>query len=47
MVLLLPYGGAVTAVGEGETAVPHRGSVLRLLVQSIWADEADDTAYVA
>ncbi|MCT2385869.1 FAD-binding oxidoreductase [Erwinia pyrifoliae] len=42
MVMVLPYGGAVNKVNADETAVSHRDSIMKILYQSLWADEQDD-----
>ncbi|MGM3175590.1 MULTISPECIES: FAD-binding oxidoreductase [Dickeya] len=42
MVMVLPYGGAVNEVAPDATAVSQRDSVMKVLYQSLWADEKDD-----
>jgi hypothetical protein len=46
MVLLLPYGGKVGEVAAGETASPHRQAALKMLVQSLWTGQPEDTMHV-
>jgi FAD/FMN-containing dehydrogenase len=46
-ILLEHFHGAVTRVGVGETAVPHRAEGWNLLMPTIWTDPADNEANIA
>ncbi|MEK6276240.1 MAG: FAD-binding oxidoreductase [Actinomycetota bacterium] len=46
-VLFEHFHGAVTRVGAGDTAVPHREVGYNLLLPSVWLDEADTEANIA
>jgi FAD/FMN-containing dehydrogenase len=46
-ILFEHYHGAVTRVGPGDTAVPHREAGYNLLLPSVWLDPADTEANVA
>jgi FAD/FMN-containing dehydrogenase len=46
-ILIEHYHGAVTRVGQTDTAVPHRSEGYNLLLPSIWIDPADTDANVA
>jgi len=45
-ILFEHFHGAVTRVGQTETAVPHRAEGCNLLLPSVWLDPADTTANV-
>src|SRR3954449_8047701 len=45
-ILLEHFHGAVTRVGESDTAVPHREPGFNLLLPSVWTDPADTDANV-
>jgi FAD/FMN-containing dehydrogenase len=45
-ILFEHFHGAVTRVGPGETAVPHREPGWNLLVPSVWTDPADTDANI-
>ena len=45
-ILLEHFHGAVTRIGESETAVPHREPGWNLLVPSVWTDPADTDANI-
>lgn len=47
VVLLLPAGGRVNAVPPTETALAHRGSVLKMICGAVWRTEAEDAANLA
>ncbi|MCE6996330.1 BBE domain-containing protein [Saccharothrix sp. S26] len=47
LVVASSYGGRVNAVAPGDTATPHRDSVIKLLYQAYWPDPAADAANVA
>lgn len=47
MVLLLPAGGRLNAVPPAETALAHRGSVLKMICGATWRTEAEDAANLA
>jgi FAD/FMN-containing dehydrogenase len=40
--VLHPYGGRIAAVDNATTASSHRETVFKLLIQTFWADPADD-----
>lgn len=42
--MLLGYVGRVNTVSPDATAVPQRDSVMKVVYQTVWADEADDAA---
>jgi FAD/FMN-containing dehydrogenase len=46
-ILLEHFHGAVTRVGVGDTAVPHREVGYNLLMPSVWLDAADTEANIA
>jgi FAD/FMN-containing dehydrogenase len=46
-ILLEHFHGAVTRVGESDTAVPHRSEGWNLVLPSVWLDPADTDANVA
>jgi FAD/FMN-containing dehydrogenase len=46
-ILLEHFHGAVTRVGVGDTAVPHREVGYNLLIPSVWLDAADSEANIA
>jgi FAD/FMN-containing dehydrogenase len=41
------FHGAVTRIGETDTAVPHRAQGWNLLIPSVWTDPADSEANIA
>jgi FAD/FMN-containing dehydrogenase len=45
-ILLEHFHGAVTRVGPGETAVPHRDRGWNLLIPSVWTDPAESEANI-
>lgn len=42
-----PYGGAVNAVAQSATSIPHRDAAFKMLWSVQWTDPADDNANVA
>ena len=46
-VLFEHFHGAVTRVGESDTAVPHRQEGFNLLLPTVWLDPADNEANIA
>ncbi len=46
-ILFEHFHGAVTRVGQAETAVPHREAGWNLLIPSVWTDPADTEANIA
>jgi hypothetical protein len=42
-----PYGGAVNAVAQSATSIPHRDAAFKMLWSVQWSDPADDNANVA
>ncbi|MCS0637816.1 FAD-binding protein [Streptomyces sp. LP05-1] len=44
---LTPYGGRTAAVGESDTAAPHRSAIFKMLWSVLWDDAADDAKYIA
>src|SRR5215813_229789 len=46
-ILFEHFHGAVTRVGETDTAVPHRTPGWNLLLPSVWTDPAGDAANIA
>jgi FAD/FMN-containing dehydrogenase len=46
-ILFEHFHGAVTRVGESETAVPHRQEGFNMLLPTVWMDPADSDANIA
>jgi hypothetical protein len=46
MIMALPYGGRVNAVGASDTAVAQRDSVMKVLFQNLWSNAAEDELHV-
>jgi len=46
-ILFEHFHGAVTRVGESDTAVPHRQEGFNLLLPTVWLDPADNEANIA
>lgn len=44
---LTPYGGRVTALGDTDTAVSHRGSAFKILWSVLWNDASEDAKHIA
>lgn len=44
--ILLSYGGAINAKGEGETSSAQRDSVIKALFQSIWSETEEDANHM-
>jgi len=45
--LFTPYGGATSAVGQTDTAIPHRTAAYKTMWSTQWASPADDAANLA